>query len=384
MNKQLVLFAGPGKSIKMAGASTSTDLQDRSFHFMTFTAEIRCSIYRAVLPYKRSRLLQPAQGSSSTANVAATATQNPKKEWLSWENVPNTCMALLRLNKKVASEARAVMYGERAVFNVTVDSSGTIFQNRRYKLPYFQPFPSSSNWQFTHHWMVDLRFHVPRHLKQPVNCGYEFDEAGVAVNTFNIRTFAALYEYITIMEGFVPLCSELAKVPDLKTLTIKLPCPRQDECYREPILAPLLISWPESKKEDVYAWVNKTYMSVFAHMVATCVKPESLKIIMVVRPHSTPCPQQRCLDYASALENAWKTWDDDHHYAEGVVEWMAIKERAMLVEQDQALRTLLFDVWRSFYFSDVDIGEKLRLMSKFCSGIERAIRVKGRKANAAH
>ncbi|KAL8761662.1 MAG: hypothetical protein Q9184_002246 [Pyrenodesmia sp. 2 TL-2023] len=328
------------------------------FPFRKLPAEIRYQIYRLVLPYQIRQHVQSTNNSvPNSVNISDTdrliewsSCKAEKREMPGWANVPSDSLALLRVDQLMCYEAKACMYSPTTNFEVTIASSGIFFLGRFTSMACFSPFPSI--WQFTRHWTIHLRFHR-FHPTQQTLWGRDHDKVSGGDN--DRKTSSNSYDYIHMMESFISVCIELAKIPELETLTITLPC-------------------LGCQAGDSYIWINKTYVSVLAHMKAAAVKPGKLIILLAPPLRIQPqCQKKRCLGYALALEEVWRTWRDDFGYNQVTKDWLEIRERTKLQPSTPELRTLLYDIWRLIYFGDLTEAEKLRLMRTSPIGIARWI-----------
>lgn len=154
-----------------------------------------------------------------------------------------------------------------------------------------------------------------------------------------------------MMESFISVCIELAKIPELETLTIKLPC----------------LGFQTGGADK---WINTTYVSVLAHMKAAAVNPRKLIILLTPPLRKQPqCQDKPCLDYASALEEVWRTWGDGTGYNQVTKEWLKIREGAKPHTSSAEVQSLLYDIWRLVYFGDLNEEEKLKLMKSSPDGM---------------
>ncbi|KAL8917973.1 MAG: hypothetical protein Q9208_007637 [Pyrenodesmia sp. 3 TL-2023] len=349
------------------GALPPTTQFTQPFPFRKLPGEIRNQIYRLVLPHQIRQHIQSSD--NSVPNSVNASDTDRLIEWSSckarererpgWANIPSDSLAILRVDQLMCLEAKACMYSSTTNFEVTVASSGIFFFGRFTSMTCFSPFPSI--WQFTRHWTIHLRFHR-FHPTQETLWGRDHDK--VTGKEHDRRTSSNTYDYIHMMESFISICIELAKIPELETLTITLPC----------------LGYQTG---DSYKWINKTYVSVLAHMKAAAVKPGKLIILLAPPLRRQPqCQAKRCLGYALALEEVWRTWKDGFSYNQVTKQWLEMRERAKLQPSTPELRNLLYDIWQLVYFGDLTEEEKLKLMRPSPDGIARWIRRKEQKTIA--
>ncbi|KAL9000373.1 MAG: hypothetical protein Q9188_005682 [Gyalolechia gomerana] len=330
-----------------SGAST---IWEGSLHFLKFPPELRNKIYRLALPYQAyhspQALIESAPSVIAVTNGQLLSKHSfgglKKPEWEGWHNVPSDTIALLRVNKQISNEARAVIYRD-AIFDIAICSSGTSFFGQWLPTTHFLPFPSSSHWKFTRHWVFDLRF-FRFNRKMVVRWGYgSCDDAGVLHPSYGFVSSRDQYEYIRISENFIAACFELAKIPELETLTLNLPCLGR-------------------KTGNAYAHINKTYMSLLTHLALAGIKPKAFKINLAPpSERQTQCQGKKCLDYRSALQEVWSTWEHRHVYAPHMIEWMAVRERAALLAPSADLRGFLYNVWWTKYFVESSDDRKFQV-----------------------
>ncbi|KAL8903384.1 MAG: hypothetical protein Q9207_003958 [Kuettlingeria erythrocarpa] len=324
------------------------------FPFRKLPGEIRNKIYCLLLPYQ---IRQPIRfGVDSAFNSVTSSDTNgwvgfpPYKlnegETSDWANVPCDSLAILRVDRLMCYEAKACMYSPNTNFTVTIATLGFIFFNRITPMTDFLPFPSI--WQFTRHWTIDLRFHRFQTTQQTLwgrDCNNRTGEI------YDRRHPSNSYDYLHMMESFISVCIELAKIPQLETLTIKFPC-------------------LGCQTGDADKWINKTYVSVLAHMQAAAVKPGKLVILLTPPLRRRPqCQDERCLDYASALEEVWRTWGNPTGYNRVTKQWLKIRKSAMMhTSSSPEVQSLLYDIWRLIYFGDLTEEEKLKFMKPLQDG----------------
>ncbi|KAI4276164.1 MAG: hypothetical protein L6R38_005732 [Xanthoria sp. 2 TBL-2021] len=143
-----------------------------SFPLMKLPLELRRHIYSLALPVQDA----PLRSTIWTKSVGGNY---------------NHCMDLLASNKQVSHEAREVLYGLNS-FTVVVSYNYTTFLSHHYEPGKYEPFPFSPSMKYIKNWQLDLR---------PVH-GHESH----------------------LKAGILDTSEELAKIGDLQTLKVKIPC----------------------------------------------------------------------------------------------------------------------------------------------------------------
>ncbi|KAI4125375.1 MAG: hypothetical protein LQ338_004298 [Usnochroma carphineum] len=156
----------------------STQSAPATFSFMKLPSDIRQHFYAMILPRQE---------------VPMTS-----GEWVGTiGGVPSQFISILRLNKQISDEARKVFYGS-AAFTITISDEEIKFLNNTREARHFLPFPSISSMQYIKNWQLDLRLKYNADLL----CGD------------GNRT----------EEGLLTASVELAKISDLQTLKVTIPC----------------------------------------------------------------------------------------------------------------------------------------------------------------
>ncbi|KAL8789304.1 MAG: hypothetical protein Q9213_001227 [Squamulea squamosa] len=166
-----------GYIAKQKGEPASGE-QQQTFPFMNLPLELRRQVYGLALPQQ-----DIAKPSSHWANIVGT---------------PNEFMNLLLVNKQISDEARNVLYGLNR-FTMLITSSNTLFLGSFSKVN-FVPFPTTPSLPFIKHWQMSLWPEFEDHDSR-------------------------------FRDGLLSACCEMARIPDLQTLTLVIPCLCHDYEY---------------------------------------------------------------------------------------------------------------------------------------------------------
>ncbi|KAL8769228.1 MAG: hypothetical protein Q9209_004729 [Squamulea sp. 1 TL-2023] len=161
----------PRKGYKAKQKRQPAGKQRQRFPFMSLPLELRRQVYGLVLPQQ-----DIAKSSSLWANIVGT---------------PNEFMNLLLVNKQISDEARSVLYGLNR-FTMLITPSNTLFLGSFSKVD-FEPSPTTLSLPYFKHWQMSL--------------WPELEE-----NNALIR------------DAILTACCEIAKIPNLQTLTLSIPC----------------------------------------------------------------------------------------------------------------------------------------------------------------
>ncbi|KAL8848273.1 MAG: hypothetical protein Q9221_006711 [Calogaya cf. arnoldii] len=147
-----------------------------TFHFLKLPLELRCEVYKLVLPEQ-----QDSQSSSSA--------------WATMTGTPNEFMNLLVADKQISNEAREVLYGLNT-FSLIISGESLLFLGSRSEHQFF-PIPNKPSISFIRNWQIALWPYSDGMIESP---GPEYDDAVLSI------------------------CSEIVKSPELQTLKLRIPC----------------------------------------------------------------------------------------------------------------------------------------------------------------
>ncbi|KAI4195286.1 MAG: hypothetical protein LQ346_003489 [Caloplaca aetnensis] len=292
-------------------ASPNTADVAAGFRFMDLPLEVRRYFYRLILP---------SQTISMRNNACAAI-----------EGTPNEFMNLLVASRQVSDEARRVLYGSNS-FTVTVSGDTTDFLGLEDRAKWFRPFlarpmPSLNyikNWQFR------LIFH--RHWDQ-----YPSD----------IEMMQRDRRWLE--EGLLAVASELARITDLQTLKIFIPC----ICNRPSAAA-----------------VNQLYETTMSSLkpVQKQLRFSSVQVVTAVAPSrvlnasgefagwshwfgSVLCTKPKCITFAqsfSPIKDVLQGSLTPTSLTPRQIAWLDIKVHASLVPppSTKRIRCALYDLWK--------------------------------------
>ncbi|KAL8695582.1 MAG: hypothetical protein Q9224_003327 [Gallowayella concinna] len=181
-----------------AGSLRSENLSASSFPLMKLPAELRCQIYACVLCREETLFLPTT--------------------W--YARGPKGCINILRANKQIANEARAILY-RHGIFTMEIPCSTrhSIHCETLRSETLSDEFPKLPSTDRVKHWQFDLHFRgLYSEAAETMQPGY----------TSRHRAEAYQQKYhqdvLSIKEGILEAVTQLAKIEDLQSLTIKFPC----------------------------------------------------------------------------------------------------------------------------------------------------------------
>lgn len=235
-------------------SQTDENVAARFPSFMALPIDIRRHLYRMVLPCQ-----DVPMGSG---------------DWAKMTRIPNEFMNLLLTNKQVSDEARQVLYGSSS-FTIAISAHGTGFLNSVELDRVFRPFktvpPLIKNWQ------LRVGFRSPCDMDT-------LDHDGR-----------------WIREGLLTVSAELAKVPDLRTLKVSIPCLcglyDYDEVSTDDVYKALAFSLEPLQQLRFQGGVR------FIARVSTGVPRQDLVVFHLYSSakRNTQCKEPACLALASSL-----------------------------------------------------------------------------------
>lgn len=349
---------------------------------MSIPLELRRYIFSFALPSYTGRTLlhgyqvtpearSVTQGRRAVMNQLPFAQPEKPPRWERWTNCPNKCIALLCVDRQISHEGLEYIYGV-AVMEVIIKPTETVFMNTVFPVIDFLPFPSSSAWQYTKNWDVDLQFSA-YNPEVRSRWGEHFVQQGQDVRM--VQTYARLtpkieYEFKRIQDGFVALLFELSKLSDLQTLTIRLPCmcpghgDNSDHGVNQQIL------------REIY------YELLTTHLIDACIKPsKSLKIILAPRGQSdTPCEMPQCALFSGMVSCRIMKWPSSARrpcplrLKADLLGWLELKQRAALLPSTAYVRNMLYTAWVNMEFWSKNTREKKTTVftARWCIELELA------------
>ncbi|KAI4244267.1 MAG: hypothetical protein L6R42_010494 [Xanthoria sp. 1 TBL-2021] len=266
-----------------------------SFPLMKLPLELRRHVYSLALPVQDA----PLRSTIWTKSVGGNY---------------NHCMNLLASNKQVSHEAREVLYGLNS-FTVVVSYNYTTFLSNHYEPGKYDPFPSSLSMKYIKHWQLDLR---------PID-GHESH----------------------LKAGILDTSEELAKIGDLQTLKVKIPC------LCKIVSDPLQVPSSDSLSQKIKLMLQPLKRLHFEKSV-TFVAARTSAEYRFCRwmngrndsyTHATQCNEPRCLAFVASFDDLIYFLETSSlprmHFTDQQRKWLDLKQRPFVCRGNRYFPTEL-------------------------------------------